>query len=127
MTLMDAVADAATDVTRLYPIGQVPKGAHVPLRRVLRRPGPRETATRSTRAPGLRWVRVTFQGFGHTPHSALAVTEAFISALLGTALEVDGVSTTPLRLELDPTIPTRDPDDSGVLAVTTTLIATQEA
>lgn len=126
MTLMDAVADAATDVTRLYPIGQVPKGPTYPYGVFSAALGRGDGYTLDE-APGLRWVRVTFQGFGHTPHSALAVTEAFISALLGTALEVDGVSTTPLRLELDPTIPTRDPDDSGVLAVTTTLIATQEA
>ena len=123
--LMDAVATAAASVTRLYRVGAVPTSPTYPYGVFSAQYGRGDSYTLDSTA-GARSVRVTFQGFGRTADSALAVTETFIGALLDKALTVGGQITTPLRIELDPTPPSRDPDDAGVIGVTATLTATQE-
>jgi hypothetical protein len=122
---MDAVADATAELPRLYPVGSVPASPTYPYGVFSAQQGRGDAYTLDSSA-GVRWVRVTAQFFGKTSTSVLAETEQFLGALLDVRLSADGFVTTPLRLELDPTPPTRDPDAGGVLGVTTTLTATAE-
>jgi hypothetical protein len=123
---MDAVATATVNLPRIYRLGAVPSKPPYPYGVFSAQLTRADSYTIDARH-GLRYVRVTFQAFGRTSDSALTLTEEFIATLLDAVLTVDGAQTTPLRLELDPTPPTRDPDDGGVLGVTTTLTAIQEA
>lgn len=125
--VMDAVATAATDVSRLYAVNSVPAAPTYPYGSYSASLG-RGGAYLNDAREGIRWGRITVQTFGKTAASALAKAEAVRSELVGTVLEFDGYSATPCRSELDPAI-VRDPDTTGVVAVTTTLTftATKEA
>lgn len=122
MTVMDAVAVATEDVERLYPLNEVPAKPTYPYGTYSAAMGRGDTYTLDDEE-GVRWLRVVVQTFGKTATSALGKAEAATSALKGTRLAVDGYETTRLRVELDPAV-TRDPDDKGVVGVTTTLTAT---
>lgn len=120
--LMDAVATATEDVPRLYPLNAVPNGPQYPYGTYAATLGRGDTYTLDD-TEGVRWLRVVVQTFGKTASSALAKAEAATDALKGVRLTVAGYETTRLHVELDPTV-TRDPDDKGVVGVTTTLTAT---
>lgn len=124
---MDAVADATAELPRLYATGSVPASPTYPYGVFSAQMGRGDGYTLDA-AHGLRWVRVTGQFFGRTSASALDHAEKWLAVLLDQRVAFDGHVTTPLRIELDPTTPTRDPDAAGVVGVTTTLTATaQEA
>lgn len=126
-SLFEAVVDATADLPRLYPLGSVPASPTYPYGVLSAQMGRGDGYTLDS-AHGLRWVRVTAQFFGRTSASALDHAEKATAALLDHSLAFDGYVTTPLRFELDPTPPTRDPDAAGVVGVTTTLTAiAQEA
>ena len=123
-TLMDAVASATSALPRLYPLGSVPPNPGYPYGSYAVQ-FTRDDAYTLDGGGGVRWVRITAQFFGRTEDSTLDLSERFLSVLRGLVLTTaDGITTTPLRIELDPTPPTRDPDAGGVIGVTTTLTAT---
>lgn len=115
---MGAVAAATADVQRLYGLNSVPASPAYPYGSYSASLGRGDTYLLDS-SEGVRWGRVTVQTFGRTATSALAKAEEVRTALVGTALAIDSYSTTPCRSELDPAI-VRDPDDSGVVAVTAT-------
>ncbi len=123
---MGAVAAAVAGVSRLYGLGAVPTSPAYPYGTYSAALGRGDAYTLATE--GVRWGRVVVQTFGKTPTSALAVTEAVRAALVDARLDITGYDTSPCRAELDPQV-TRDPDDNGVLVVTTTFTftATKEA
>lgn len=127
---MDAVATATADVPRIKPLGSAPDkdtgGQVIYPYGVFSAQFGRGDAYALDASAGLRWVRVTGQFFGKTTAATLDHAEKFIAALVDKALTTTDVITTPLRIELDPTPPTRDPDASGVLGLTLTLTATAE-
>lgn len=118
--LMDAVAAATATVPRLYAIGSVPASPTYPYGVYAASMGRGDSYTLDS-AHGVRWLRATVQTFGRTAASALDHAEKVANALLDQRLEVNY---TPLRMELDPAV-VRDPDDQGVIGVTTTLTATR--
>ena len=115
---MGAVAAVAADVARLYGMNGVPASPTYPYGSYSATLGRGDSYTLDSRE-GLRWGRVVVQTFGRTPTAALAKAEEVRAALVGVRLAITGYECTPLRAELDPTM-TRDPDDSGVIGVTTT-------
>lgn len=123
--LMDAVATATASVPRVYAVGAVPPAPSYPYgvysAQTTRADGYTIDAQR-----GLRWFRVTFQAFGRSANGALDLTDQWLAVLLDKTLTVGAKTTAPLRIELDPTPPIRDPDDAGVIGMTTTLTATIE-
>lgn len=123
---MEAVAEATADVERLQPSGGV-KNKTYPYGTYSASLGRGDGYLMDSRE-GIRWGRVVVQSFGKTAASALAKAEEARAALVGISLDIEGYATTPCRAELDPTV-VRDPDDSGVIAVTTTytFTATKEA
>ena len=123
---MQAVDTATADVPRLYPLNGVPTGPDYPYGTYSAILGRGDTYTLSTE--GIRWGRVVVQTFAHTAEKALELAETVRTALVGTALDITGWSTTPCRAELDPNA-VRDPDDQGVVGVTATytFTATKEA
>lgn len=120
---MDAVATATAALPRLYPANAVPPTPTYPYGVYSAQLGRADGYTLDA-THGLRWVRVTFQAFGRTATSVLDLTERFLTATLDVRLTFDSYTASPLTTELDPTPPLRDPDDNGVLGVTTTLTAT---
>lgn len=115
---MEAVAAATAGVSRLYPLNGVPKSPAYPYGSYSATLGRGDSYTLDSRE-GIRWGRITVQSFGKTASSALLTAEATRFALIGVRLDIDGYDTTPVRSELDPVV-VRDPDDAGVVAVTTT-------
>lgn len=124
---MGAVAAATASVGRLYGVNSVPSSPTYPYGAYSATLGRGDTYTLDSRE-GVRHGRVVVQTFGRTATSALAKAEDSRAALVGTYLDITGYSTTPVRAELDPIV-VRDPDDSGVVAVTSTFTftATKEA
>lgn len=120
--LMDAVATATEDVERLYALNAVPGKPTYPYGSYSASLGRGDTYTLDD-AAGVQWLRVVVQTFGRTADSALTKAEEVTATLKGLRLEVVGYDTTRLRVELDPAV-TRDPDDNGVVGVTTTFTAT---
>lgn len=122
-TLSGAVATATAAVPRVYEVGAVPKNPTYPYgvysAQLLEDGGLMLDASEA-----VRWAQVVFQGFGKTAASAIDLTERFRTAVLGLMTSADGHSVGPFLSELRPTPPIRDPDDQGVLGVTTTLTAT---
>jgi hypothetical protein len=121
--LMDAVVLATAAVPRMYATGAVPATPTYPYGAQSAVMGRGDTYTLDSQTR-LRWVRVVGQFFGKTNASVLEHVDKWTAALLDQSLDVAGFRLTPLRMELDPTTPLRDPDDSGVLGVTVTLTAT---
>jgi hypothetical protein len=116
--VMEAVATAAASVAREYALNGVPASPTYPYGVHSASLGRGDVYTLDA-FEGVRWGRVVHQSFGKTAESALAKDEEFRSALVGKALTITGYSTTAIRAELDPQI-VRDPDNAGVVAVTTT-------
>lgn len=117
-TVMDAVATAAGAVPRLYRLNAVPTGPTYPYGSFSASLG-RGAAFALTGKEGLRWGRIVVQTFGKTADSAVGHAELVRAALVETRLTMAGFETTACRAELDPAV-TRDPDDAGVVGVTTT-------
>jgi hypothetical protein len=115
---MDAVATATAAVQRLYRLNSVPASPVYPYGSFSASMG-RGGAYTLDGDEGLRWGRVVVQTFGRTADSAVDHAEQIRAALAGTRLTLSGFETTACRAELDPAV-TRDPDDSGVVGVTTT-------
>ena len=122
-TLNEAVATATAAVPRMYAQNAVPSQPTYPYGVQGATMGRGDSYTLDSETK-LRWVRVTAQLFGKTAASVLDQTDKWTAALLDKSLTVTGYRLTPLRMELDPTTPLRDPDDAGVLGVTVTLTAT---
>lgn len=120
--LGDAVATATVSVPRLYQLNSVPASPVYPYGSYFAMFGRGDTYTLDARY-GVRWGRLVFQSFGRTADSATTHAEAIIAALLDVRLSPTGYVCGPCRLELDPAV-TRDPDDTGVVGVTTTLTFT---
>lgn len=72
---------------------------------------------------GTRDHRITLQSFGRTIDAALAYDEAAVDNLLDRRLTVAGYQCGPIRIELSAAV-VRDPDDQGVVGVTSTLTFT---
>ncbi len=119
---MAAVALAAENVERLYGLNGVPSSPTYPYGSYSATLGRGDTYLLDS-TEGTRWGRVVVQTFGKTATSALAKAEEARTALVGIALAITGYSTTPTRSELDPAV-VRDPDNSGVVAVTQTFTFT---
>lgn len=126
-TVMEAVAAAAADVARLYPMNGVPPSPTYPYVTYSASLGRGDVYLLDS-SEGVRWGRVTCQAFGKTATSADAKYEEIRSALVGAALGITGYETTATRGELDPTPIGRDPDTAGVagLTFTFTFTATKE-
>lgn len=124
-TVMEAVAAAAADTGRLYEINGVPSPIPPTLYPycVYSASLGRGDVYLLDSSEGVRWGRITHQAFGKSADSALAKAEAFRDAVVGVSLDVTGYATTAVRSELDPAI-VRDPDNQGVVAVTSTYIFT---
>lgn len=123
---MTAVATATAAVPRVYAVNSVPASPTYPYSSYSAAFGRGDTFTNDA-AEGVRWGRIVSQHFGRTLASALAHAEQFRAALVGDRLTAGDVTTGPITAELDPAV-TRDPDDNGVVGVTTTytFTATEE-
>lgn len=115
---MGAVAAATAGVARLYAVNSVPASPTYPYGSYSASLG-RGDSYLLDNTEGIRWGRVVVQTFGKTATSALAKAEEVRAALRGVRLVITGFTATGLRSELDPAV-VRDPDDNGVVAVTTT-------
>jgi hypothetical protein len=124
--LLGAVAAATASVSRLYPTNSVPASPTYPYGSYSASLGRGDTFGLDE-SEGVRWGRIVAQTFGKTLASALAKAEEFRAAVVGVALDIDGYDATPIRSELDPAV-VRDPDNAGIVAVTTTytFTATEE-
>lgn len=120
--LMTAVATATAAVPRLYALNGVPANPTYPYGTYSATFGRGDTY-RSDGTEGLRWGRIIFQTFGHTATAAIDHADDVRAALVGQVLTVGGVPIGPITSELDPAV-TRDPDDTGVVGVTTTFTFT---
>jgi hypothetical protein len=119
--LMSAVATATAAVPRLQPMNGVvdktyPYGVYSATF------GRGDTYTNDG-TEGVRWGRIVLQTFGRTTDSATDLYDQARAALVGKVLTVDGSPIGPITGELDPAV-TRDPDDAGVVGVTTTFTFT---
>lgn len=70
-----------------------------------------------------RDYRITVQSFGRDVDGALAYDTAAIDRLLDESLTVAGFDCGPIRLQVGSAI-VRDPDDNGVVGVTSSLLFT---
>lgn len=119
---MDAVAAATANVPRMYPLNGVPSSPDYPYGSYSAVLG-RGDVLSLDGSEGLRWGQVVVQTFGRTTDSALDHAEKARTALVDTRLEIAGYDTTPCTEPFDPAV-IRDPDDSGVVAVTRTFTFT---
>lgn len=122
---MAGATAALSAVPRLYAANAVPLKPTYPygsFAASFGRPG--EYATLDVRHQ-MRWGRVVVQCFGRTVDSVTDLMNQVVDALLDQRLSIAGWrDETPCGIELDPTTPTRDPDDAGVLTSTATLTFT---
>lgn len=119
----DAVATATAAVPRLYALGSVPASPTYPYGVYSAALGRADAYTLDV-SHGLRYGRVIVQTFGRTADAALSRMDDVTSALLDQSLTIDGRgNTTPLAIELDPSV-VRDPDDNTVIGVTATFTFT---
>lgn len=118
-TPIEAVATALTGAGTFYPVGSVPASPAYPYGTYSATLG-RADNYLLDRSEGLRWGLIVVQTFGRTADSALATAEAARSALVGHNLDISGYEATPIAADMDPAV-VRDPDNEGVVAVTTTL------
>ena len=125
-TVMEAVATAAASVAREYALNSVPASPTYPYGSFSATLG-RGDVYLLDDSEGVRHGRIVHQAFGRTAASALDKSEAFRAVVVGVSLAITGYETTPVRAELDPQV-SRDPDDAGVVGVTTTytFTATEE-
>lgn len=125
--LLDATADALSPVLRAYQTNSVPASPTYPYT-AWSLAGDRPDAYTLDATHGLRFYRIISQSFGHTLASALDNDAKVTDALLDVALVATGYECTPCRIEVGSAV-VRDPDNSGVVGVTTTLTfaATKEA
>lgn len=72
---------------------------------------------------GLRFYRITTQSFGKTLTSALDNDTRVTDALLDQSLDATGYDCGPCRIQVGSAV-VRDPDNAGVVGVTTTLLFT---
>jgi hypothetical protein len=121
-TLVEAVATATAALPRVYVTNAVPATPTYPYSAYSATFGRGDTYTLDS-THGVRWGRLVWQSFGKTLQAALDQNDRAVAALLDVRLAVTGYSLTPCRMELDPAI-VRDPDDNGVVGVTTTLTFT---
>lgn len=126
-SVLDAVAAAAAGVPRVYALGDVPQSPEYPYSVYSASLG-RGATYLLDNTEGIRLGRIVTQSFGRTAASAEAHCELLRAALVNQVLAITGFATTALRSELDPSM-TRDPDDTGVIGITSTLTftATKEA
>lgn len=118
---MDAVADLTADVPRLYPQGEVPDRPDYSYGVYVVTLGASLAYTLDI-THGMRRGRVVLQTFGRTADGPVSLAERVVGHLLDRALPVDGWATTPLAIQLDPTIVRlSDPENTGVIDVTTVL------
>ena len=122
-TLLEATGVALAAVPRMYVAGSVPASPTYPYG-VYSASFGRGDAYSLDVAHGLRWVRVVVQTFGRTSAAALDQMEKARTALEDKRLTVTDWAVNPLVMELDPTPPTRDPDDAGVMGTTATYTTT---
>lgn len=115
---MQAVEDATVDMSRLYALNSVPAKPTYPYGSFSATLGRGDAYTLDS-SEGIRHGRIVHQAFGKTATSALETAEQFRAAVVGARLAIYGWQATPVRSELDPAV-VRDPDDKGVVAVTTT-------
>ena len=113
----DAVEEALYDLQRVYRVNRVPAKPAYPYAVFSAQLGRGDGYTLDS-SHGLRWGRVVVQVFSDVVDGATARMEAITTALLDKRLPVAGWDATPLRFELDPTPPTRDPDTNGVVGIT---------
>lgn len=115
----DAVETATAAVPRLYALGSVPASPTYPYGVYSAALGRADAYTLDV-SHGLRYGRVIVQTFGKTADSALSRMDDVTDALLDQRLSIVGFDiTTPLAIELDPSV-IRDPDDNTVIGVTAT-------
>lgn len=125
---MRGFLDAATDrveaggVDRLYPENGVPQNPPKPYQTIAVTPDRADAYTLDA-THGMRLYRIVLRSVSSSQAGALDVDALATDALLDQRLEVAGYDCGPCRLELGSAI-MRDPDDGGVLTVTTTLTFT---
>lgn len=121
---MDAVATATAGVARLYATGSVPAKPSYPYGSYSATLG--EGATYLLDASeGLRRGRIVVQTFAHTANGALDWAEDVRASLVHARLDLPDGDCSPIVCELPPSV-VRDPDDDGVVSVTTTYTFTKE-
>lgn len=121
---MEAVADAAADVPRLYEANEVPSKPKYPYV-VYSVTGDRAAARRLDYSHGLRHHRITWQAFGKTVDSAVDMDNLMTAALLDRFLVVPGYASGPCsdaQTVLGALV--RDADADGVVGVTSSLLFT---
>ena len=126
---LDAVVAAVSQVLsgsmperRVYPLGSVPASPSYPYSVVGVTPDLAGNYTLDA-THGTRNYRIWVQSFGRTAESALAYNEVADTNLLDASLEVDGYDCGPIRVQVGGSM-TRDPDDEGVVGVTSAYIFT---
>lgn len=113
---------SAAGVTRLYNQNAVPASPAYPYQTIAVTPDRTDVYTLEA-THSIRTYRIVLQSASRTIAGALDVDEIATLALLDKRLVVDGYDCTPCRIELGSAM-NRDPDDNGVLVVTTTLTFT---
>lgn len=126
--VVDQVASGRSPAPRVYEFGKVPpkpKGSdagYYPYSVVGVTLGTAANYTLDA-THGTRDVRIWVQSFSKTADAALAYDEAADVRLLDQRLEVDGYDCGPIRVQVAAAM-TRDPDDEGVVGVTSAYIFT---
>jgi hypothetical protein len=119
---LTAVGSTTASVARRYPTNSVPATPTYPYL-VYSVAGDRGDGYTLDSRHGFRWYRIILQSFGKTLASALETDGAAVGDLLDERLTVTGFDTRPTRMEIASAI-VRDPDNQGVVGVTTTLTFT---
>lgn len=116
------VSSGRSPAPRVYALGSVPAAPAYPYSVVGATTDQAGTYTLDA-VHGTRDVRIWVQSFGRTADSALAYDEAADANLLDQRLTVTGFDCGPIRVQVGSAM-TRDPDDSGVVGVTSAYIFT---
>lgn len=128
VTAVSQVLSGSMPARRVYPVGSVPKkpkgsdAGYYPYSVV----GVTSDAAGNYTLDahhGTRNYRIWVQSFGKTAESALAYDAVADANLLDQSLDVDGFDCGPIRVQVGGSM-TRDPDDEGVVGVTSAYIFT---
>lgn len=118
-TLLTAVLQRlGGDSARTWALNKVPPSPEYPYRVVT--VAPAEPYARTVAGGSSRFQRITIQSFGRTLDGALEFDEEATGLLDGFFLIASGYDCGACQIELASAV-NRDPDDKGVVGVTTTL------
>lgn len=116
------VTSGRSPAPKVYPIGSVPASPGYPYSVIGVTSEAAENYTLDAHH-GTRNYRIWVQSFGKTAESALAYNDAADANLLDQSLTVAGFDCGPIRVQVGAAM-TRDPDDEGVVGVTSAYIFT---